>query len=494
VRSVLARPQAPSRHTTARGRWLLLAGVLAFAASLAGYVFRAVTHGKSYTMDPVDLGVYRSGGLIVRHVAPLYDPHLAAPLYDWSGYGALHLPFTYPPFAAIAFVPISLVPWLLAQRLSLAVDIVALLAALWFTLGGLGYRAGRVRAGATLLGAAVVYWTEPVQRTMYLGQVNLVLMALIIWDLTQPDTRRTRWWKGFATGLAAGVKLIPLIFIPYLLLARKFRQAAMACAGFAFTVACGFAVLPRDSARWWFGGLFLAGGRTGFTGWAGNQSLDGLMTRLAGSIHAAQPAWLAVAVVVGAAGVAAAARLDRAGHGMLAVLTAAACGLLVSPISWDHHWVWTAPAAVTAAAYAVRAARRGAARAAAWCGIAAAAIVGVFACWPTSWVGARAHLGHDSLGLIWIPPNTQPQDYYWYGDRPWFVEYHWHGLNLITGNAYILAGLVGFGVLAAVSVLSRRPPLGGQAPLGGRPPLGGQPPLGGRPPLGPEGPRHGMAE
>ena len=80
---------------------------------------------------------------------------------------------------------------------------------------------------------------------MYLGQVNLVLMALILWDLTQPDTDKTRWWKGFGTGVAAGIKLTPLIFIPYLLVARKFRQAAMACAGFAFTVLLGFAILPE---------------------------------------------------------------------------------------------------------------------------------------------------------------------------------------------------------------------------------------------------------
>ena len=99
-----------------------------------------VIHPKSFTMDPVDLAVYRSGGLIVRHVRPLYNPHLAAPLYDWVGYGKLHLPFTYTPFAAIAFALISFVPWWLSQQLSVAVDIIALLAALWLTLGGLGYR------------------------------------------------------------------------------------------------------------------------------------------------------------------------------------------------------------------------------------------------------------------------------------------------------------------------------------------------------------------
>ena len=452
VRSVLTGARsAPGAKPP--GTRLLRVGLATFAVALGSYVIYAVIHVQNFTLDPVDLAVYRSGGLIVRHVRPLYNAHLAVPLYDWTGYSSLHLPFTYTPFAAIVFALISFVPWGVAQQLSVAVDIIALLAALWFTLGGLGYRQDRIRVGATLLGAGATLWTEPVLRTMYLGQVNLVLMALIIWDLTQPDNEKTRRWKGFATGIAAGIKLVPLIFIPYLLAARKFRQAALACAGFAFTVLLGFVILPADSAKWWFGGLFAQGGRAGFIGWAGNQSLDGIITRLSGSIHAGQPTWIITAVIFGVAGVAAAALLDRKGHVMLGLLMAALTGLLVSPISWDHHWVWIAPGVVVAAHYAVRAWQRGARKTAAACATAVAAIVVWFGAWPTSLFGVRANLGHDSLGLLWIPRNTDPVNYIKYGERPWLAEYHWHGLALITGNAYILAGLVMFGVLLSISLL-----------------------------------------
>ncbi len=199
VRSVLTRPQPAARHHNAPGGWLLLlAGLVAFGVALGGYVIYMVGHPKGYTMDPVDLAVYRAGGLIVRHIQPYYDPRVASPLYDWVGYGKLHLPFTYTPFAAVAFALISFVPYQLSLKLSVAVDLVALLAVVWFTLGGLGYRRHTlVRAGATLLGAGALLWTEPVLRTIYLGQVNLVLLALIMWDLCQPDTLRTgksRWW------------------------------------------------------------------------------------------------------------------------------------------------------------------------------------------------------------------------------------------------------------------------------------------------------------
>jgi alpha-1,2-mannosyltransferase len=458
VRPVLTRPQSAARHDDAPGRWLLLAGLVAFGVALGGYVIYMVGHPKGYTMDPVDLAVYRSGGLIVRHIRPYYDPHLAAPLYDWVGYGKLHLPFTYTPFAAVSFALISFVPYQLSLKLSVAVDLIALLAAVWFTLGGLGYRRLTIRAGATLLGAGALLWTEPVLRTIYLGQVNLVLLALIMWDLCQPDTAKSRWWKGFGTGIAAGIKLTPLIFIPYLLVARKFRQAAMACAGFAFSVLLGFAILPKDSTRWWFDGLFAQDKRTGFTGWAGNQSLSGLITRLAGSIDSGRPAWIAMAVLVGAVGVVAAGLLDRKGYPMLGLLLAALTGLLVSPISWDHHWVWIVPGAVVAAHYAVQAWRRGARRTAVACAIGAVAIVAWFGAWPTKFFHVTPpNLGTDSLGLLWIPKNTNPSWYQWYGDQRWFPEYHWHGWALIWGNAYILAGLAIFGVMLVVSVLLPAP-------------------------------------
>jgi alpha-1,2-mannosyltransferase len=454
VRSVLTPRQPASRHDNAPGRWLLLAGLAAFGVALGGYVIYMTGHAKGYTMDPVDLSVYRAGGLIARHIQPYYDPRLASPLYDWVGYGSLHLPFTYPPFAAVAFALISFVPYQLSLKLSVAVDLISVLAAVWFTLGGLGYRRLTVRAGATLLAAGAVLWTEPVLRTIYLGQVNLVLLALIMWDLCQPDTAKSRWWKGFGTGLAAGIKLVPLIFIPYLLVARKFRQAAMTLAGFAFSVLLAFVILPSDSAKWWFGGLFVQSSRTGFSGWAGNQSLNGLITRLAGSIKAGHPVWIAAAVVFGLAGVMCAGLLDRKGQPVLGLLMAALTGLLVSPVSWDHHWVWIVPGVVVAGHYAVQAWRRGARRAAAGCGLLGLAILAWFGAWPTKFFHVTPpNLGTDSLGLVWIPKNTNPVWYGWWGDQRWFPEYHWHGWALIWGNAYILAGLAVFGVLAAVAVL-----------------------------------------
>ncbi len=414
---------------------------------MAAYGGHLLGHPMQDWMEPVDLRVYRFGGLIAAHVTPWYNPHRSSPLYDWPGYG--HLKFTYTPFAALIFTVLAVPPLPVLLALSIVVSILALLAALWVTFGGLGYRPGAARGGATLLVAAAVLWTEPVQRTLFLGQIELVLMALVLWDMSRSDQRR---WKGAGVGIAAGIKLVPLIFIPYLLLTRRFRAAAVAAGAFAATVALGFVVLPADSRRWWLGGVFAQGSRTGFVGWEGNQSLRALITRLAGSVAAAQPAWLAAAALTVALGLACAARLDRAGHPIAGVLTCALTGLLVSPISWDHHWVWIAPAVAVLAGYAARA--RGAAR---WAqaGL-AAVIIAVFGAWPGSLWGAPADLGGFSLGLIWAPPNTNPGTYYQLGDRPWYPEYHWHGLELVTGNLYILTGLALFVLTMVLAARSHR--------------------------------------
>jgi alpha-1,2-mannosyltransferase len=458
----------------APGTRLVRAGVIAFAAVIVSWLVFQLVNGA---LNEVDLTVYRDGGLIVRHVRPFYDPRAYAPLYDWGGYSSVALKFTYTPFAAVTFAAISFLPWAVTWVSSVVVNVAALVAALWFTFGGLGYTDRRVRLGVTLLAAAATFWLQPVVRTIYLGQINLVLMAAIMWDLCQPDrtaSGRRRWWKGALTGVAAGIKLVPLIFVPYLLVTRRFREAAATVAGFLATVAVGFAVLPHDSSQWWLHGMFAAdGNRTGFMGWAGNQSLRAIITRFAGSVAAGQDPWIAAALVALIAGMTAAYLLNRAGYPVPALLATALTGLLVSPVSWDHHWVWIALAVAVTAHYAVAAARRGrsaigagpaagmaaARRTARWLWALAAGMVFLFAAWPDAiWENART-LGDFSLGFLWAQANTNPVEFAQRGDQPGYVEYHWHGFQLLWGNTYLLAGVALLLILLGLGFrLRNRPP------------------------------------
>jgi alpha-1,2-mannosyltransferase len=430
-------PALPARAALSRA--VLIAGLAIFAVALGGYLAFTATEPTYRWLVPVDLGVYRRAGFVAARIAPAYNPRLRSPLYEWPGSA---LQFTYPPFAALVFTVLALPSWSVLLKLSIGVNIAALLAAIWTTLGGLGYRVGAARLGGALLLTGALLWTEPVQRTLYLGQIELLLMALILWDMCQPEHR---WWKGAGVGIAAGIKLTPLVFIPYLLLTRRYRQAAVAAGTFVATFALGFIVLPADSRRYWLGGLFAQGSRTGFIGWEGNQSLRAVITRFAGSIAAGEPIWLAAAAVTLIIGLLAAAMLDRSGHHVAGVLTCALTGLLVSPISWDHHWVWIAPAVTMLAVYATRA--RAVLR---WAvGTGAGLLAALFGAWPGLLWGQPLDLGGFWMGLIWAPPNTNPGTYASLGDRPWFAEYHWHGWQLLTGNLYVLIGLALF-VLAAV--------------------------------------------
>jgi alpha-1,2-mannosyltransferase len=453
VSSVLERlGSAQPRETVAKNR-LLIVGMIAFAVVLGGWLIYAFSQPESSTLWPVDLAVYRDGGLIVRQLSP-YNAKLGAqpfPLYDWTGAGNLN--FTYTPFAALFFAGVSFIPWSVLPRVVQVANLIFLVIAAWCTMGALGYRDRRVRLGGTLLGVAAGLLTEPVFRTLYLGQINLLLMAAIIWDLRQPDSRRL---KGIATGLAAGIKLTPLVFIPYLLLTRKFRAAAVATGSFVFTIALGFIILPRDSKDWWFNGLFIQDGRTGFVGWTGNQSLRAVATRLAGSIDGGTVPWVVLALLATVVGLLAAAQLDRAGHTMLGLLTAALVGLLDSPISWDHHWVWVMPGMMAAGHYAAKAwqARRRAV--AYWCSGLIVALLLIFAPWPGNlWGVHNTGPGNFTQGLIWDGPYTPVTKYIEYGDLPWFKEYHWTWLQNLAGNAYVLVGIALLVLLAIVAFRSR---------------------------------------
>ena len=438
-------PAADHGRATAAGasrdgaRWLLPAGTVLLLAVLAVYLADLATHLPSMAAMR-DLVVYRNGGLIVRHVGPAYDAHRASPLYDWTGQNGVQ--FTYPPFAAVVFAVASVLSWTAMRWAMTLVSLAALGLSLWLVFGALGYPdRPRVRLGATLGVSALALLTEPVQQTLALGQVNLLLMLLVIVDLLTGLEGRTRWWHGIGIGLAAGVKLTPLIFIPYLLLTRRYRQAAVATGVFVATVALGYAVLPKDSGTYWVHGLFLKANRIVFLGTRGNQSLRGAVTRLAGSVTSGTAPWIAVAILVVIAGLVAAAVLDRAGHPVPGMLACALTGLLVSPLSWDHHWVWVAPAIALLAHQGARA--RGRVRAAWW--VTGGVLVLVFGAWPQLWDLSQS--GLVPAGLFWYGPTH----YFATGDQPWYPEFHWHGLQLLAGNSFVLAGLIGLAAMCAAA-------------------------------------------
>ncbi|AYG82933.1 Polyprenol-phosphate-mannose-dependent alpha-(1-2)-phosphatidylinositol pentamannoside mannosyltransferase [Streptomyces hundungensis] len=286
----------------------------------------------------IDLMVYRAEGQTVRAGADLYAMRATE----------ARLPTTYPPFAALLFTPLTLcgVPELRALATIANLGLLLALAHLSLRL------AGRRRPGAALWVAALAVWCEPVWTTLRYGQINLLLAVAVLWDLTRERGHR---WAGTGIGLAAAVKLTPALFALFLLigaavrarsgsgrdlLAMTVRAAAVFCAA---TVASAV-VLPYDSLRFWTATVFEAG-RVGHAEDTANQSLRGVLARL---LHTGEPGpwWTVAAALTAALGLAVAVRAELRGERAWAVVACAVTALLVSPVSWSHHWVWCVPAVV----------------------------------------------------------------------------------------------------------------------------------------------------
>src|SRR6202044_2150863 len=152
------------------------------------------------------------------------------------------------PFAALLFAAGSGAPFATWQAGLTVLTIGLLPVVAYLSLGLAGRPAGLPRAAAALAIAAVGLWLEPVAMTLFFGQINVVLLALVVGDLALPDRFKG---KGVGIGLAAAIKLTPLIFIPYLLFTTRVTAAGASALTFAATVGLGFALLPHASTFYW---------------------------------------------------------------------------------------------------------------------------------------------------------------------------------------------------------------------------------------------------
>jgi alpha-1,2-mannosyltransferase len=276
----------------------------------------------------VDLDVYRLAGSVVVE---------GGDFYNLPG----RLPFLYPPFAALLAVPLAVLPPTLVQVAWTAAGALALAAVL--------HRLGLTGWVLSLVATATVFFVQPVVQTLAYGQVGIILVALVVLDLVPgPRVLRRRLLpEGTLTGLAAAIKLTPAIFVVYLLLAGK-RRAFAAATGSAVAVTLASAlIVPGPSADFWGR---LVHGDTGMGHsiiYYANQSVMADVVRVLGLGPGAGLLGLAAGAVVGLVGVWAAVLWHRLGEVGLAVSLCGVAGLLASPVSWLHHFVWVVPLGVS---------------------------------------------------------------------------------------------------------------------------------------------------
>ncbi|MCX4747495.1 glycosyltransferase 87 family protein [Kitasatospora sp. NBC_01287] len=316
---------------SARPRLFGTTGVAATAAVISLGVFAIWRH--FYGVSMVDMLVYRAEGQAVVSGHDLYTMRLPG----WD------LPATYPPFAAMLFVPSTWfsVGMLRALVMILNVGLLGLLG--WFSFTLAGWPRRRFRLAGALLVAGFGVWLEPVWTTLQYGQVNLGIACLVLYDLTRPDRHRG---KGIAIGIAAGLKLTPGLFTVYLLLTGRIRAALVSGATFLATVLIGVVALPGASWGFWTKYVWDTS-RVGVTELVDDQSMRGAVARLLSKhdpgLLATLSSGLALVLGLGIAVLAARATREIRRAEAWGVVCTAITALLLSPISWTHHWIWCVP-------------------------------------------------------------------------------------------------------------------------------------------------------
>ncbi|WP_083864023.1 mannosyltransferase [Nocardia exalbida] len=285
-------------------------------------------------MNLVDLHVY-VGGSAALLTDQLYDFTYAEKTPDFP------LPFTYPPFAALVFFPLHYLPFTMVAVAWLLAIAAALYAVVHISLE-LIFGAQRLRTpqwrAATVGWTALGLWLEPVRTTMDYGQVNvfLVLGGMLA-------VRSSRWWiSGGLVGIVAGIKLTPAITGLYFVARGRWATVVWSAVVFGATVGLSFLIAPAEARRY-FGTLLGDADRIGPVGSVWNQSLRGTLSRILGYDVESGPWWIAAVLVVAVLALLAwraLGRDDRLGTLIVVQLF----GLMVSPISWSHHWVWLLPA------------------------------------------------------------------------------------------------------------------------------------------------------
>src|SRR5207248_10504780 len=163
-------PRAMMLETTTVTRRTVAQVLIVLALAGAAWWFLAafaVRHGS------FDLKVY--------YGAVNYWAHGNGEVYDYvkpfSRYG-----FTYPPFAAIVMSPMAVLPWWAVNTLAIVGTVVTTLVVLDWFLRPVARRYGWTRWFTVAVAAAVVAVFEPLRETVSFGQVNMLLLFLVLVD------------------------------------------------------------------------------------------------------------------------------------------------------------------------------------------------------------------------------------------------------------------------------------------------------------------------
>jgi alpha-1,2-mannosyltransferase len=252
------------------------------------------------------------------------------------------LGYTYPPFAALLMRPLAGLPMGVTIAAYVVVSVVCLALSAWWLVGPVADRHGWPRWFACGLAFVAMTALEPVREAFTFGQVNPILWVLILLDLVVLLPRGSRW-VGVGIGLATAIKLVPAIFILYLLVSRRWRASAVATATAVGATLLAAALAWSESWTFWAHNL-AAGEGVGQVAYEFNQSLRGTLARL--GIPGQPVLWLILALIVLGYGMWRAREAALAGDEVAGLTLTGLVGSLISPVTWVQHIFWLVPALV----------------------------------------------------------------------------------------------------------------------------------------------------
>jgi hypothetical protein len=310
------------------------------AATIAGFFVSLVilpwqTFG---TTGHIDMIIYRAGAEAYLAGGSLYDEPFTA--YD------LKLPFIYPPFAALLLAPFTFVSGDTAGYLMVASSGLLMLVCVWFLMRYL-IKNPQLRWLATSWAWALSLVAEPLRQNASFAQINMWLLALVFLDIVP---RKRILPQGWLIGVAAAIKLTPLVMLFVFLIKKDWRALLSAAGGALAATAVGAVINPKQTWAFYTDAIFVMNDNSKIgvnVAYISNQSIKGVLTRLWPSNDAANAAthtinllWLVLALSTVVAFFFVIKRLLHHDLFLEAALANSVLMLLISPISWSHHWVW----------------------------------------------------------------------------------------------------------------------------------------------------------
>ena len=279
--------------------------------------------GRRYGMD---LQVYRDA---LNSWRSGNSPYLAT-------FTQSHLAFTYPPFALLALSPLTWASFPITQWLLWTASVTAATGSIVLVLRDMGAEVTqRLLCKSFAWSCVSVIALEPARSGIDYGQIEFILMFIVVADLLVMASP----YRGIGIGLAAAVKITPLVFVIVLVVSRDLKSVIRATVSFLAWTALSWLFWPGLSRVYWFHDVSHPA-RVGTIAYGGNQSWYAILHRPPFPASGSGFAWLLLSFITLAVSTFVAWRCVSINQKAPAIVSIALAGLLISPISWTHHWIW----------------------------------------------------------------------------------------------------------------------------------------------------------